>query len=909
MIGQTISHYKITEKLGEGGMGVVYKATDTTLGRTVALKFLAPHLVETQEGRQRFIHEAKAAAALDHPNICTVYEVNQEQDQTFIAMAYVEGQSVKQKIEVRPLKLDEALDIAIQTAQGLRAAHQKAIVHRDIKPANLMLTDEGQVKIMDFGLAHVAAQTKLTKTGTSLGTVAYMAPEQAQGEDADKRADVWSLGVVLYEMVTGQLPFKGDYEQVVAYNVLNEEPEPITALRAGLPMELEFIVGKALAKDRDERYQHVEDMTVDLRGLGKKLASGKSTVAQAGVAPGLAPPQAGDRETKGVGFGSTPARAPARERLAWLIAALCVVGMLAVVLLYFRQAPSTPTQAPLRRFGFTPPVALRVNTTERHPNIALSPDGNQIVFTARDESRLWIHDLTLGTSRPIEGTEGADDPFWSPGSDFIGYSSGAQIRTISARGGAPIRIYQRAGSTSDFGADGPKKGGAWSPDGNSIVFSEYGKLYEVPARGGAAKLLVAPEDIEQSSEPSQAPTGLIHWPHFLPPEAGSRVLVYTFGPPTERTMMVHDLESGRREALGPGELPFYSPSGHLLYQAGPTTYDLWALPFSLDTLQATGQAFLIAQNGRLPMVASDQTLVYLDAREPSGRLTWLDRRGERGDEINLSEGQPSYLALSPDARSVAFLALSDLWVLDIDRGARTRLGGTPETAAGGSSVWSPNGEQVAFTGVGGGGGGGRAILLQRADGNEEAQVLLPAAQGVWVCDWSRDGKYLLYELVKQATSQDLWYLERAEDGSGWEPHMFLQTPFNERAAQLSPDGQHVAYVSDESGQYEIYVRPFPTGEGSTTVSAHGGGEPRWSPDGKELFYAEGGTLIAVSVSTDPMFSVRSATRLFEQSSLGGGYPKYDVSPDGRHFLFAEAEEPSIRVVQNWYAAFQDRQQD
>jgi serine/threonine-protein kinase len=202
-------------------------------------------------------------------------------------------------------------------------------------------------------------------------------------------------------------------------------------------------------------------------------------------------------------------------------------------------------------------------------------------------------------------------------------------------------------------------------------------------------------------------------------------------------------------------------------------------------------------------------------------------------------------------------------------------------------------------------------LLQRADGSEEAQVLLPAAQGGWVCDWSRDGKYLLYELVKPATSQDLWYLERAEGGSGWEPHMFLQTPFNERAAQLSPDGRHVAYVSDASGQYEIYVRPFPTGEGRTTVSAHGGGQPRWSPDGKELFYAEGGTLIAVSVSTDPMFSVCSATRLFEHPTLTGGgrYPKYDVSADGREFIFAEAEEPSIRVVQNWYASFQDRQQD
>ena len=269
MVGQTISHYRITGKLGEGGMGVVYKAEDTKLERPVALKFLAPHAIEDPEHQARFLREAKAAARLDHQNICSVYEIGEAAGRTFLAMAYLEGQTLKDKIAERPLKLDEVVDIAVQTALGLKSAHEKGIVHRDIKPANLMLTEEGLVKIMDFGLAQLAEGSKLTKTETILGTPAYMSPEQARREPTDRRTDVWSLGVVIYEMVTGRLPFKGERQEAVLYAISQEDPEPITALRAGLPMQLESIVGKALAKKPDERYQHVEEMIVDLRALGK----------------------------------------------------------------------------------------------------------------------------------------------------------------------------------------------------------------------------------------------------------------------------------------------------------------------------------------------------------------------------------------------------------------------------------------------------------------------------------------------------------------------------------------------------------------------------------------------------------------------------------------------------------------
>ncbi len=457
--GQTISHYQVIEKLGEGGMGVVYKAEDTKLERSVALKFLAVHAIEDPEHKARFIREAKAAARLDHQNICPVYEIDEVEGQTFLAMAYLEGRTVKDKIAERPLKLDEALDIAIQIAQGLKAAHEKEIIHRDIKAANLMLTKEGQIKIMDFGLAQLAEGSKLTKTRTLLGTPAYMSPEQARREPTDRRTDVWSLGVVIYEMVTSRLPFEGGRQEAVLHAIGHEEPEPVTAIRSGLPTELDRILEKALAKNLDERYQHVEDMLVDLRWLQKKLASGKLTIAKEGVLSGLAPPRARDSETKGASFGP----GLARERLAWLFAAFGFVGILVLVFVHFRQIPPAPPLALLHRFSFTVPVAA-----DNYLGVAISPNGKRVAISDMGGGamgggieKLWVKDLESGQLRAIEGIERAGPPFWSPGSDFIGFVDGRELKKVSAEGGPSIRVCQMPVAFGD---------GSWSPDGDSIVF-------------------------------------------------------------------------------------------------------------------------------------------------------------------------------------------------------------------------------------------------------------------------------------------------------------------------------------------------------------------------------------------------------------------------------------------------------
>ena len=851
-------------------------------------------------------------------------------------MAYVEGQSVKQKIEARPLKLDEALDIAIQTAQGLKAAHQKEIVHRDIKPANLMLTAEGQLKVMDFGLAQLAEQSRLTKTATMLGTPAYMSPEQVQRLPTDRRTDIWSLGVVIHEMVTGCLPFEGERQEAVLYAIGNEEPEPPTALRSRVPLELDRIVEKALAKSPDERYQHVEEMIVDLKSLSKKLAAGKSTVLR--THPAAAPIDAGAQRavssavSPGVGVRSDLAPqkhavpgGPARKlRLHQALFAATAIALLAVSLVHFRETPPEAPEAPLRRFAFTPPEA--VGATPFSTNVAISPNGKHIAFiTAGSEGKLWVQDLDQRQPRAIDGTEGAYEPFWSPDSDFIGFAAAGELKKVSVQGGLAIRLCELLPGTSRQRRDKPPEffGGTWSPDGEVIVFSSHAPnvtpaLYEVPGRGGTPNLLISPEESEGSPG---GPTGGIVWPHFLPSEAGARVLVFSFGSRTESTMMVQNLETGQRELLGPGAMLVYSPSGHLVYQSAPRTYDLWALPFSLDTLRAAGEAFPISENSRGPTVAADQTLVYLDGTGlGQQQLVWLDRRGEKTGEIGRVQETIGSPALSPDGRLVAVTATEgsnqDVWVYDIARGVRTRLSSDPERDR--RPVWSPAGDEVAFTSYR---AGNSDIFLRQADGSGEEQVLVATPLPELLSDWSRDGKYLLYHLGDPETGDDLWYLERNEDGSGWEPHPFLQLPFGERVPRFSPDGRYVAYVSEESGQFEVYVQPFPEGGRKVTVSSNGGTRVRWSRDGKELFYVDGQTLVAVSVSSGSSFSVGSATRLFEHPGLEPPsnvaiYAPYDVSVDGQRFILAErvsaggeAPGPSIRVVMNWFAEFSDRQQD
>ena len=435
MVGQTISHYKLVSQLGKGGMGVVYKAEDTQLRRTVALKFLPRETLDEEEVKARLLREAQAAASLDHPNICQVFGIHEEDGETFIAMAYIDGPSLAEKIKERPLPLDEALTIAVQIAEGVHEAHEQGVVHRDIKPQNILLNSKGQVKILDFGLASLTGRSKLTKTGTMLGTPAYMAPEQLEGKEVDRRADIWALGCVLYEMLTQKTPFDAEYEQAIGYGILNEDPEPASAQRADVSPEVDRLLSKTLAKEPAERYQHADDLLAELRVLRNSSTAPKR-------APRSSPP----------GTVTLPSWQLRLERGLLALAALAALGLAA---LYF----STPTgDAPVdrnvRHFSFAPTDGVR--TDSYSTDLAISPNGRYIAFVAGSaDRRLRIPDLEQQQARAIEGTEGARGPFWSPVSDFIGFATNLELKKVSIQGAATTQLCELPNNNFFFWGGGP----------------------------------------------------------------------------------------------------------------------------------------------------------------------------------------------------------------------------------------------------------------------------------------------------------------------------------------------------------------------------------------------------------------------------------------------------------------------
>ncbi len=486
MVGATISHYKVLSKLGEGGMGVVYKAEDTKLDRHVALKFLATHLLKDEEANKRFHREAKAAAALHHPNVCPIYEIGEVDDQTFLAMAFIEGDSLDKRIEQGPLKIPETIHIAHQIAMGLEAAHEKGIVHRDIKPGNVMVDEKGHVTVMDFGLALLTEGSKLTKFDTTLGTVAYMSPEQAEGAEVDHRTDLWALGCVLYEMVCSQRPFKGLYDQALVYEILNEDYDPVTGVRAGVPMELEWIIGKCLAKDVGERYSGAKDLILDLTTLRKKPLSGRSTVVRTrppALASDVAAQDAAQAQTPAAPSGTGPRHtqldagtriesrdplpAPAGERPAGkqreriLFAATVLAGAFSIALsvLHFSE-PEPPFET--RRFQIHEPEGVRFGMRAAE----ISPDGRHLAFIGVSEGtrRVWVRSLDSVEARPLAGTDGAQHPFWSPDSRFLGFFAAGQLMKIEVAGGPPQTLCDaRVGV-----------GGTWadaSNDGEGVIVS------------------------------------------------------------------------------------------------------------------------------------------------------------------------------------------------------------------------------------------------------------------------------------------------------------------------------------------------------------------------------------------------------------------------------------------------------
>jgi serine/threonine protein kinase len=795
MLGKTISHYKILEKLGEGGMGAVYKAQDTKLDRIVALKFLPKHLLCDAEAKTRFTHEAKAASALDHPNIATIYEIDEVKDECFISMAYIEGQSLKQRIELTPLKLDEAIDIAIQVADGLQEAHQKGIIHRDIKSANIMLTSKGQAKIMDFGLAKLAGQTRLTKTGATMGTFAYMSPEQAKGDKVDHRADIWSLGVVIYEMVTGQLPFKSEYEQAIVYSIMNENAQPMTGLRVGVPMELERIVAKALEKKKEDRYQRIDEMLVDLRRLKRDTDKVLPKTPQKFQLPE-------DRERK---------RAQRRRLIYGML--ILVIIIFAVISIFFnkffRKEPFKQIQATHRQITFTGKVSC--------PSI--SPDGKFVAYVSeisRSEKKVFVQDLTGGQPLEVFKDNRIADLRWSP------YGSELLISAYNDSIGGGSYIVPRLGGTSrkmQFSFPGT----SWSPDGSRF------------AGGFFAQKRIWFTNKSTGDTTSIALNGSFTW--FMDIDwspVGNRLLYLTEGE-KEVTIWTITTDGTQQYKIVEDSVYLFSPrwssKGDAIYYLRPhgSVIDLMKIKIELKTGMAKGLPIAIQsglQAGRVFSLSKDnKQLLY--TRVQSYSNLWLatyedkkDTKAVKTKQLTTGTSWVSSPSISPDGKKVVF-SKGDLFIIPIEGGEMKQV--TFLDSYAGGPVWSPDGKEIAF---GSPQNGIQKVWKVSVDGGTPRAFEKSELSGQLT--WS-PGSNILYQrpgnrnfhFLNPKTEEELPLVKN--DSVGW---MF--------SPGYSPDGKKVAVYWNRRPTFGLWLISL---EDSSQVLLHSGSifPIGWSSNGNWVF--------------------------------------------------------------------------
>ncbi len=829
-------------------MGVVYRAHDSRLGRDVAIKVLPEAFARDPDRMARFEREARTLASLNHPNIATLLGI----EQGALVMELVEGDALR-----CPVPEETAVDYARQIADALEHAHEKGITHRDLKPANVRITPEGKVKLLDFGLAKAmdsqsgggdpenspTLTAPLSSTGLIMGTAGYMSPEQAHGARVDHRSDIWAFGVVLYEMLAGRSPFKGETVSDTLAAILKTDPD-----LDAVPLRFRPLLRRCLERDVHKR----------LGWIG---------------------------EARGMMDAAPPPVMAAQQRRGIPVWALAAAALLAGVGGWLMRAPKPAVELPFRAFSFTPDALSTIDYAHR---AVISPNGKSIAYVAAN--KLWIRDMASEQARAVEGTENAEGPFWSPDSLQVAYGVGKELRKSSISGGMPFTL-----TTLTTGA---YRGGAWSPDGRVIVFSGTpAGLFEIPAEGGNAKA-VFPEK----------KAGTFYAPHFVSGADGERVLVASTGGRNHQALHLIDLRSAKEETIrATGAYPTFATSGHILFQTEARKPGLWALAVSTVTKKPVGEAFPILNTGTDVSASVDGTLVWCDSPiDENLQFVWRDRAGKKTGLPGSASGSLRGIRLSPDATRVAFAAREqgniDVWIQDLVRSSKSRFTFSPELDA--YPTWSPSGKEIAF----GSQQPGRSdIYLQSADGSGEPKAILLGPTIDHPTGWSPDGRTLLVSRSDPKTGNDLWFMRRKLDGSFEEPVAFLHSTFNEQFGQFSPDGRFVVYVSDEAGRNGVYVRSFPDGEGKRQMSADGGNFPRWSRDGKEIFYVKGEALWAVPLNG-------AAVELFRSPGFLAGqlFHNYDVTPDGKRFLITEpvddgkAGPRAIHVVQNWPALLRQK---
>jgi Tol biopolymer transport system component len=889
--GTRLGPYEIVAPLGAGGMGEVYRARDTRLGREVAIKVLPEIVSNEPRALARFENEAKAVAALSHPNILALFDVGKESSVSFVVTELLEGETLRAFLARGPVPLRKALDVGLHVAEGLAAAHGKGIVHRDVKPENVFLTKDGHAKILDFGLARSGpvpagreetqspTVDKLTSEGVVLGTVAYMSPEQARGQTVDFRSDQFSLGVVLYEMLTGKRPFEGASAAETLAAIIREEPEPLTKLDPKLPAPLVWIVQRCLSKDPEERYSSTKDLAKELQNLRTHLSE---AVSAANVAPGEGP--------------------HLRRRVPyWALAAAALTAVLGVFAGIRFARSASPLASPLK-FSLSFPMDAEPRTHEHNP-FALSPDGRTLVFEGGDaagsaddvRSHLFVRRLDLDEIRPIPGTDGTArfaSPFMSPDGLEVGFFADGKLKKVSLSGGSPITLCDAAAP----------RGGSWGADG-TIVFvpSSPSGLWRIPASGGEPRRVTNP-DVAKGDRHS--------FPQILPD--GEHVLFDLPDQNRKPRVAVVSLRTGeQRIVMEDAARARYLPTGHLVF-ARPGT--LFAVPFSLKRLETSGSPVPVLEglvtNSNFTQAAEyafsqEGTLVYSASRQLQRTLVWVDRKGA-AERVPLPPGGYAAVALSPDGGRLAAITVDkdekqSLVFGDFARGtlSRSAAEGTFQGLA-----WAPDGKRVAF--------GlapdrwGMGVFWQSPDGNTPPERLSETPPPQDCPSFSPDGSLLLVGAVTSGDTGPKSAIFVLPLNGERTLRPFHQTKFGESVGRFSPDGQWVAYRSNESGRPEIFVRPYPGSDGQWQISTEGGDEQIWSRSGRELFYRQGNDkMMVVDVETKPTFRAGRARTLFEGRYHSHGVNFYDVASDGTRFLMikedpAESGPAQVKVVLNWF---------
>ena len=887
--GSKLGPYEIVGPLGAGGMGEVYRARDTRLERTVAIKILPANISADPLAKQRFEREAKTISGLNHPNICTLHDVGSQNGVDYLVMECVEGETLAKRLEKGPLPLDQLLKIGQEIAVALDKAHRNGVVHRDLKPGNIMLTASG-AKLLDFGLAKPTApmvtlatmtaaapqQPPVTQEGTIVGTFQYMSPEQIEGKELDGRSDVFSLGAVLYEMLTGKKAFEGKTQLSVASAILEKEPAPISTIKPLTPANLDHAIRKSLAKDCEERWQTARDLASELKWIGESAAdSGASGVAK--------------KSWK------------SRLGLVWAVMMLAGIGVtIAVTYFATRPAPEAPLMA-----SVIPPPGVFVDTSGRIGPPQISPDGKRIAFIGcKSESAaasivggktcsIWLRVLASTEAREVGDTSGAYYPFWSPDGREIAFFGDGKLKRVAADGG-PVQIICDAADA---------RGGSWGSSG-IIIFAatRLSPILRVTPDGGTPVAIAA---LKPSSVPLEEVSR--RWPYFLPDGEHFLFVDAPNGSCTERNELHFASIDGKQDVslmrtcssatFANGNLLFWRDGNLVAQRFDPRTGVLSGVPTAIVEHASFETLFSIAEFS----TSADGKLVYMAGDAPTGsQLVWYDRNGKVTGTLGEHDRYVN-VAISRDGSHVVAdttsLKESKIQVLD-SRGTRTLM--TLRNSDGGSPTWSPDGRQIYFTLTA---NGPQDIYVRWADGSGQEKEVLKFNKdqfGALHLAVSPDGKYLAYDFIDRATGADIYTLALAGEGK---PQPFLHSAANETFPAFSPDGRWLAYESDASGRKEVYITPFPTGGAQYQVSTVGGERAVWRHDGKEIYYREGLRMMAVQLNTTASpVAFSSPTALFElaSSNLNGRY--YDVAPDGRFLTNTSPLTPkaqSFSLVVNW----------